>query len=62
MSARRASKSGCTTQADIPWSQIAFLSVEFALRRYLDDRKLGVERLHFRDIDYHDGKVILRDR
>jgi ADP-ribose pyrophosphatase YjhB (NUDIX family) len=49
-------------EADIPWEQIAFLSVDFALRRYLEDRKQGVERLHFRDIDYHEGKVILRDR
>ncbi len=49
-------------EADIPWSEIAFLSVEFALRRYLDDRKLGIERLHFRDIDYHEGKIIFRDR
>jgi len=53
---------GLYDEADIPWSQIAFLSVDFALRRYLDDRKAGVERLHFRDIDYHDGKVVLRDR
>ncbi len=31
---------------DIPWPEIAFPSVEFALRRYLEDRSLGLERLH----------------
>ena len=31
---------------DIPWAEIAFPSVEFALRRYLEDRSLGLERLH----------------
>jgi ADP-ribose pyrophosphatase YjhB (NUDIX family) len=38
-------------EKDIPWPDIAFRSVEFALRRYLDDRREGVERLHFQDID-----------
>jgi ADP-ribose pyrophosphatase YjhB (NUDIX family) len=32
--------------ADVPWADIAFRSVEFALRRYLDDRASGVDRLH----------------
>jgi ADP-ribose pyrophosphatase YjhB (NUDIX family) len=36
---------------DIPWPQIAFPSVEFALRRYLEDRALGVERLHMAEFD-----------
>ena len=31
---------------DIPWDEIAFPSIEFALRRYLDDRTHGVDRLH----------------
>jgi ADP-ribose pyrophosphatase YjhB (NUDIX family) len=53
---------GLYDEADIPWGDIAFLSVEFALRRYLEDRQAGTERLHFRDIDYHEGRVILRDR
>jgi ADP-ribose pyrophosphatase YjhB (NUDIX family) len=38
-------------EADIPWKDIAFLSVEFALRRYLDDRRLGVEQHHFKTLD-----------
>jgi ADP-ribose pyrophosphatase YjhB (NUDIX family) len=38
-------------ESEIPWSEIAFRSVEFALRRYLQDRAEGVERVHFYDID-----------
>ena len=47
---------------EIPWPQIAFLSVEFALRRFLADRAAGVEQMHFRDIDWRDGVPVLRDR
>jgi ADP-ribose pyrophosphatase YjhB (NUDIX family) len=49
-------------EKDIPWSDIAFLSVDFALRCFFDDRRQGVERLHYRDIDYREGNVVLRDR
>jgi ADP-ribose pyrophosphatase YjhB (NUDIX family) len=35
------------TAAEIPWSDIAFPSTEFALQRYLDDRAAGTERHHF---------------
>jgi len=35
----------------IPWGEIAFRSVDFALRSYLEDRRLGRELLHFHDID-----------
>ena len=28
-------------ESEIPWPEIAFLSVEFALRRYLEDRRAG---------------------
>jgi ADP-ribose pyrophosphatase YjhB (NUDIX family) len=38
-------------ESAIPWSEIAFRSVEFALRRYLDDRRRGVEDHHFTTID-----------
>ena len=48
-------------EEQIPWPEIAFLSVEFGLRRYLDDRAKGREQLHFRDIDWQDGKAILTD-
>ena len=36
---------------EIPWNEMAFRSVEFALRRYFDDRRNGHERLYFHDID-----------
>lgn len=32
--------------ADIPWEQIAFRSVRFALEKFLEDRAAGMERLH----------------
>lgn len=38
-------------EADIPWQDIAFRSVDFALRRYLDDRRRGVEQHHFTSLD-----------
>jgi ADP-ribose pyrophosphatase YjhB (NUDIX family) len=42
-------------EAAIPWADIAFLSVEFALRRYLDDRRRRVEEHHFTTIDLRRG-------
>lgn len=36
---------------EIPWADIAFRSVDFALRRYLEDRDAGLERLHITSID-----------
>jgi ADP-ribose pyrophosphatase YjhB (NUDIX family) len=36
---------------DIPWPEMAFPSVEFALRQYLADRERGTEGVHFRDFD-----------
>jgi len=42
-------------EAAIPWDDIAFLSVEFALRRYLDDRRRRVEEHHFTTIDLRRG-------
>jgi ADP-ribose pyrophosphatase YjhB (NUDIX family) len=39
------------TEAQIPWGEIAFESVRFALERYLADRREQVERQHFHDID-----------
>ena len=35
----------------IPWADLAFRSVDFALRRYLEDRQAGLERHHFTAID-----------
>jgi len=42
-------------EAAIPWDDIAFLSVEFALRRYLDDRLHRVDDHHFTTIDLRRG-------
>ena len=38
-------------EAEIPWDDIAFRSVDFALRRYFEDRRLGVEDHHFTALD-----------
>jgi ADP-ribose pyrophosphatase YjhB (NUDIX family) len=38
-------------ETEIPWTNIAFRSVDFALRRYLEDRRVGLERHHFTAID-----------
>lgn len=38
---------GLFREADIPWSDIAFPSVEFALQRYFSDRAAGREDHHF---------------
>jgi len=37
--------------ADIPWSDLAFPSTEFALRHYFKDRAAGVEPHHYTTID-----------
>ncbi len=37
-------------EKDIPWADIAFASIHFALERYLDDRREQHERIHFHDI------------
>ncbi|HVN41344.1 MAG TPA: NUDIX hydrolase [Steroidobacteraceae bacterium] len=39
-------------ESAIPWADIAFRSVEFALRRYFEDRQRGVEGHHFASLDY----------
>ena len=48
-------------ESEIPWPEVAFFSVEFALRRYLEDRRNGLERVHFRTIDWRDGKLVTTD-
>jgi ADP-ribose pyrophosphatase YjhB (NUDIX family) len=35
---------------DIPWSDLAFPSTEFALRRYLEDKAGGHEEYHFAEL------------
>lgn len=41
--------------SDIPWVDMAFPSVEFALRRYLEDRACDREGHHFADFDRSRG-------
>ena len=41
---------GLFTEAEIPWDEIAFASVRFALERYYADRREQLERIHFHDI------------
>jgi ADP-ribose pyrophosphatase YjhB (NUDIX family) len=38
---------GLFAEADIPWDDIAFPSIEFALRRYFSDRAAGRENHYF---------------
>ncbi|THF66512.1 NUDIX domain-containing protein [Pseudothauera nasutitermitis] len=37
---------GLFDEADIPWEQLAFRSIEFTLRRYYEDRRQGSYRFH----------------
>jgi ADP-ribose pyrophosphatase YjhB (NUDIX family) len=39
------------TEDEIPWQDLAFRSVDFALRRYLEDRRDGADRHHFLALD-----------
>ena len=36
---------------EIPWESMAFRSIDFALRHYLQDRRSGHEALHFHDLE-----------
>jgi hypothetical protein len=38
-------------ESQLPWDEIAFLSVDFALRRFVEDRRAGVDEHHFTTID-----------
>jgi len=42
---------GLYDESEIPWQDIAFRSVDFALKRYLEDRRRGIEQHHFTAID-----------
>jgi ADP-ribose pyrophosphatase YjhB (NUDIX family) len=42
---------GLYEESQIPWDQIAFPSIEFALRSYFQDRHKGIEAVHFSDIN-----------
>jgi ADP-ribose pyrophosphatase YjhB (NUDIX family) len=38
-------------EGEIPWPDIAFRSVDFALKRYFEDKRAGREELHFDTLD-----------
>lgn len=42
---------GLYEESQIPWDQIAFPSIEFALRSYLEDRRTAQEAVHYSDIN-----------
>lgn len=42
---------GLYDEASIPWGDIAFRSVDFALKKYLEDRRRGVDQHHFTALD-----------
>ncbi len=37
-------------EAEIPWDDIAFTSMHYALERYFEDRRQGSQGLHFHDL------------
>jgi ADP-ribose pyrophosphatase YjhB (NUDIX family) len=45
-------QAGLYDESEIPWDQIAFPSISFALRCYFEDRRAARESLHFSDIDH----------
>jgi len=45
------------TEEEVPWPEIAFASVDFALRRYFSDRAAGRESPHFTEIDRRPAPV-----
>jgi len=38
-------------EAEVPWDELAFTSIHFALQRYFADRRAGAETLHFHDLE-----------
>jgi len=45
-------ETGLFSEEQIPWAEIAFASIRFALERYLLDRREQRERIHFHDIEH----------
>jgi len=44
-------ESGLYEESAIPWDEIAFPSITFALRSFFEDRSAGRERVHYNDIE-----------
>lgn len=49
-------ETGLYLPEEIPWRDIAFQSVRFALDKYLEDRRQGREGVHFTDLDWRTGR------
>ncbi len=45
-------EAGLYDEAQIPWPEIAFPSITFALRSYFEDRAAARERVHYNDIEH----------
>jgi ADP-ribose pyrophosphatase YjhB (NUDIX family) len=41
---------GLYDEAEVPWANLAFASGEYALRKYFEDRALGLEQHHFTEL------------
>ncbi|MBL7817002.1 MAG: NUDIX hydrolase [Saprospiraceae bacterium] len=48
------------TEGELPWKEVAFASNYFALKKYFEDRKLGVQRTHRGSLSVVDGKFVVR--
>jgi ADP-ribose pyrophosphatase YjhB (NUDIX family) len=46
---------GLYEESQIPWDQIAFPSIEFALRSFIEDRRTSQEVVHYNDINRPSG-------
>jgi ADP-ribose pyrophosphatase YjhB (NUDIX family) len=44
-------ESGLYEESAIPWDEIAFPSITFALRSFFEDRTAATERVHYNDIE-----------
>jgi ADP-ribose pyrophosphatase YjhB (NUDIX family) len=44
-------ESGLYEESAIPWDDVAFPSITFALRSFFEDRSAAAERVHFNDIE-----------
>ncbi|MEE8107727.1 MAG: NUDIX hydrolase, partial [Gammaproteobacteria bacterium] len=45
-------------EQDIPWDEVAFASVEFALRRFFDDRKNSRTGMHLSEVRRRNGILV----
>jgi ADP-ribose pyrophosphatase YjhB (NUDIX family) len=55
-------ETACFAEAEIPWDRLAFATIQYSLRFYLEDRAAGRFQLHTGDIIRQDGQVHFFDR